>query len=60
MPFKSKSQMKAAFAGALGPEMKSKAKEWADKTPNLKRLPEHALKGLKRSKPHKASDAGGG
>ena len=39
MPFKSKVQMRAAFGGHLGPEMKSKAKEWADETPNPKSLP---------------------
>lgn len=44
MPFKSKAQMKAAFSGALGSEMKSKAKEWADETPNIKSLPEHKKK----------------
>ncbi len=41
MPFKSKAQMKAAFGGYLGKEMKSKAKTWADETPNIKKLPEH-------------------
>ena len=41
MPFKSKAQMKAAFGGYLGPEMKKKAKTWADETPNPKKLPEH-------------------
>lgn len=41
MPFKSKAQMKAAFSGYLGPEMKGKAKEWAKETPNIKSLPEH-------------------
>jgi hypothetical protein len=41
MPFKSKAQMKAAFGGYLGPEMKKKAKQWADETPNIKKLPEH-------------------
>lgn len=40
-PFKSKSQMKAAFGGHLGPEMKKKAKTWAEETPNMKKLPEH-------------------
>ena len=40
MPFKSKAQMKAAFGGYLGSEMKSKAKEWASKTPDIKKLPE--------------------
>jgi hypothetical protein len=42
MPFKSKAQMKAAFGGYLGPEMKSKAEGWAKETPNIKSLPEHA------------------
>jgi hypothetical protein len=42
VPFKSRSQMKAAFSGALGPEMKQKAKQWADETPNIKHLPAHA------------------
>lgn len=41
MPFKSKSQMRAAFGGYLGPEMKAKAKEFADATPNPKKLPNH-------------------
>lgn len=41
MPFQSKAQMRAAFAGALGPEMQGKAREWAHETPDLKRLPEH-------------------
>lgn len=41
MPFKSKAQMRAAFGGYLGAEMKSKAKQWADETPNPKGLPEH-------------------
>ena len=40
-PFKSKSQMRAAFGGYLGTEMKAKAKEWADETPNIKNLPFH-------------------
>lgn len=42
MPFKSKAQMKAAFAGALGEEMQGKAKQWAHETPNAKELSEHA------------------
>ena len=53
MPFKSKAQMRAAFGGYLGPEMKKKAKEWADETPNPKKLPAHvksAVKGLKKAK----------
>ena len=41
MPFKSKAQMKAAFGGYLGKEMKDKAKTWAKETPNIKKLPEH-------------------
>lgn len=40
MPFKSRAQEKAAFAGYLGSEMKSKAKEWASVT-DQKSLPEH-------------------
>lgn len=43
MPFKSSAQSRAAFSGALGPEMKKKAKEWASVT-NYKTLPEHAKK----------------
>jgi len=41
MPFKSKAQMRAAFGGYLGDEMKSKAKSWADETPNISKLPAH-------------------
>ena len=44
MPFKSTAQMRAAFGGYLGAEMKSKAKQWADETPNIKSLPEHKKK----------------
>lgn len=40
MPFKSKAQERAAFAGYLGPEMKKKAKKWAKETPNQKKLPQ--------------------
>lgn len=40
MPFKSKAQWKAAFSGGLGDEMKSKAKEWADKTGSYDSLPD--------------------
>jgi hypothetical protein len=43
MPFKSKAQQRAAFSGALGPEMKAKAKEWADHT-DFKHLPDHVKK----------------
>jgi len=41
MPFKSKAQMRAAFGGYLGAEMKAKALGWAHETPNSKSLPEH-------------------
>lgn len=44
MPFESMSQMRAAFGGYLGSEMKAKAKQWADETPNIKNLPEHKKK----------------
>lgn len=44
MPFKSKKQMKAAFGGFLGPEMKKKASAWAHETPNIKDLPEKLWK----------------
>lgn len=40
MPFKSKSQARAAFGGYLGPEMKAKAAAWEDETPGgIKSLP---------------------
>ena len=41
MPFKSKAQMRAAFGGYLGKEMKEKAPEWAEKTKSMKKLPMH-------------------
>ena len=41
MPFKSRSQMKAAFSGALGKKMKAVAHDWAKETPDIKGLPEH-------------------
>lgn len=41
MPFESKAQMKAAFGGHLGPEMKKKARTWAHETPSIKSLPAH-------------------
>ena len=44
MPFKSKAQQRAAFSGALGPEMKKKALTWAHETPNMSSLPEHVKK----------------
>ena len=40
MPFVSRSQMKAAFSGALGPEMKKKASHWAHETKDIRNLPE--------------------
>ena len=50
MPFESSKQMRAAFGGYLGSEMKSKAAAWAHETPNIKGLPEHVKKKvLKRS-----------
>lgn len=48
MPFQSKSQMRAAFSGVLGKEMKSKAKEFAHATPDIAALPGHVKK---RKKP---------
>lgn len=48
MPFKSKAQMRAAFGGYLGKEMKAKAKSWADETPNIKSLPAHKKKKKKK------------
>lgn len=50
MPYKSKAQLRAAFGGYLGKEMKDKAKEWADETPDIKDLPEHVSKGKKSIK----------
>lgn len=48
MPFKSKAQMRGAFSGALGPEMKAHAQEWADATPNISDLPERIVKSAKQ------------
>ena len=48
MPYKSLAQMRGAFSGAFGPEMKNRAQEWADNTPNIKSLPEHVLPKKKR------------
>ncbi len=45
MPFKSKSQMRMMFA--KDPAM---AKEWADKTPNMSKLPEHVAHAEKHAK----------
>ncbi len=36
--------MRAAYSGALGPEMKKKAPEWSAETPDIKGLPAHAKK----------------
>lgn len=47
MPFQSKAQMRAAFAGYLGEEMKDKAKQWAAETPSIKKLPERKKTGVK-------------
>jgi hypothetical protein len=47
MPFKSKSQMRAAFGGYLGKTMKSKASSWAKETPSIKALPKYAGKGTR-------------
>jgi len=44
MPFQSLAQMRGAFSGALGPEMKAHAQEWADATKDIKKLPEHKIK----------------
>lgn len=41
MPFQSQAQMRAAFGGYLGPEMKAKAMTWAHETPDPKSLPKH-------------------
>lgn len=54
MPFQSKAQMRAAFGGYLGDEMKKKADTWAHETPDIKSLPQHkkskkALDGLKKA-----------
>lgn len=52
MPFKSTAQMKAAFGGYLGSEMKKKAKTWADETPNIKKLPYKVVKKVIRKEMH--------
>jgi len=41
MPFTSRKQQRAAYAGSLGELMKRKAPEWSAKT-DMKRLPERA------------------
>jgi hypothetical protein len=50
MPFKSKRQMQAAYAGSLGSLMKNRAAQWARETPNIKDLPERASKNKARKK----------
>ena len=50
MPFKSKRQMRAAYAGTLGEMMQRKASQWASETPNLKGLPDRAPKKKPRRK----------
>jgi|HubBroStandDraft_2_1064218.scaffolds.fasta_scaffold154641_4 hypothetical protein len=50
MPFKSSAQQRAAFSGALGPEMKKKAPQWAAETPNMSKLPAHVNTGGKKKK----------
>ena len=58
MPFKSRVQMKAAFSGALGSVMKSKARQWVEETPNIKRLPEHVKKSKKKGRGRGKSKVG--
>lgn len=48
--------MRGAFSGALGPEMKAKAKQWAAETPDMDELPEH--KGM-MARVKKSKKAGG-
>ena len=48
MPWKSKAQMRAAYGGHLGSEMKAKAPGWSAETPNIKRLPAHVTKKVRR------------
>lgn len=55
MPFKSKVQMRAAFGGHLGPEMKRKATEFAHETPDIDRLPFRKRKPVSRRKPRLTS-----
>ena len=49
MPFQSQAQARAAFGGYLGPEMKSKADQWAHETPGgIKSLPKHKTQTAQR------------
>ena len=51
MPFKSKAQMGKFFAMEDRGEMKKgTAKEWAEHTPNIKKLPEHKKRKRKTKK----------
>jgi len=43
-PFKSKAQMKKAFSGGMGEEMRKKAQQWADETSDIDKLPERIRK----------------
>jgi len=47
MPFKSKSQARAMFAGLFGKKMQKAAPEWAAATKSIKKLPNH-VKSKKR------------
>jgi hypothetical protein len=49
MPFTSRKQQMAAYAGSLGEMMKRKAPEWSAKT-DMKSLPERAPKKKRRKK----------
>lgn len=51
MAWDSKAQMKAAYGGFLGPEMKRKAAEFSRATPNIKALPEHVSDRKKKRGP---------
>ncbi len=42
MPFRSRAQARAAFAGALGSQMRERAEAWVHETPGgVRNLPEH-------------------
>lgn len=55
MPFKSKAQQRAAFAGAIPGFSKKRAKQWADET-DFEDLPEHAPKKKSKAKKKHAED----
>ena len=47
MPYKSKAQMRLFFAKEKAGELpEGTAKQWADETPNIKKLPEHVKKAM--------------